>query len=270
MNCQELRDLIPDYLTKQLSTDALRLFEAHLMGCDDCRSELEQMESAWMKLGKLPDAEPGPRLRSRFYAMLEEEKRQLKQAEREPWLKRLENWINTWWPRRPMQQLATAAVLLVIGVAAGFGLKAGTGGNGDLVQLRDEVEQMRQMVSLSLLNQSASSERLRGVNWSTRVNKPSDALLTSLTNTLESDPSVNVRLAAVDAMSMFRDQPGVVDAAAHAISQEPSPMVQIALIDLLIAIQEKKALEALRNFIALQNVDSTVKQYAQERISTIM
>jgi hypothetical protein len=69
---------------------------------------------------------------------------------------------------------------------------------------------------------------------------------------------------------MFRDQPGVLDAATQAISEESSPMVQIALIDLLIAIQEKKALEALRNLIELNKTNPTVREYAQDRIRLVM
>lgn len=270
MNCLELREMIADYLTMQLADDELRRFEAHRTGCEKCRLRVEQMESAWLKLGKLPEAEPSPQMRSAFYTMLEEEKRKLRHTSKKSFLERCENRINSWWPSRPALQMAMATLFLVVGAMAGYELKNGNGGNGDLVQLRDEVQQMRQMVSLSLLNQNASSERLRGVNMSTGINQPSDALLTSLTNTLESDPNVNVRLAAVDALTMFRDEPGVVDTAVQALSQESSPMVQIALIDLLIVIQEKRALEALRNFIQLKNVDPTVKEHAQEQISVVM
>jgi anti-sigma factor RsiW len=269
MNCQECRDWIPDYLTKRLTADQLRLFEAHVAGCDECRSQLEQMESAWIKLGELPDAEPGPQVRSRFYAMLEGEKRRLRWEERGSLLKRLEKRIYSLWPRRPALQMATAASFLLIGLTVGIGVKS-AGEEGDLVKLRGEVEEMRQMMTLSLLKQSASSERLRGVNLSTEVDEPSDALLTSLKNALDSDPNVNVRMAAVDALAAFRDKPGVLDAVAQALTQESSPLVQIALIDLLIEIQEKKALEALRNFIRLKNVDPAVKEHAQDGISVVM
>lgn len=270
MNCQELRDLIPDYLSGQLVTEALRLFESHLMDCENCRSELEQMESAWVALGDIPDEEPGPELRGRFYAMLEGEKRRLARAKRGSLLKRAEIWVDSWWPRRPAIQMAMLAVFLVVGLAIGTGLEPGRRGDGEVAQLRDEVEQMHQMVSMSLLGQESSSERLRGVNWSTKVSEPSEAFLESLTNTLQSDRSVNVRLAAVDALSLFRDEPGVVEALTSALSQETSPTVQIALIDLLTAVQERKALEALRDFVDTQNVIAPVKEHAERRISDFM
>jgi anti-sigma factor RsiW len=267
MKCQGLRDSIPDYLAGELPRDALKEFEAHLMECDDCRAELTHAESTWVALGQLPDEEPSPEIRGRFYAMLEDEKRRLARAERESWLKRVEGWLNSWWPRRPAIQMAMVTVCMVVGLAAGGRLNTGAPDNGEFTQLRDEVQQMHQMVSLSLLGQDSSSDRLRGVNWSTRVAEPSDALLSSLRNTLGSDPNENVRLAAVDALALFRNEAGVVDALTQALTQETSPTVQVALIDLLIAIQEKKSLEALKNFIETKDAIPSVKEHAENRIS---
>jgi len=266
MKCRELRDLIPDYVAGQLSPEALERFEAHRVECDDCRAEVEEAESVWMSLGELPESDPGPGLRSRFYAMLEEEKRRAGKH----WLERVDDWLQAWWPRRPAVQMAMVVAFLAVGLAAGSRIETGPRGDGEVAQLRDEVQQMHNMVSLSLLGQNSSSERLRGVNWSARVAEPSDILLSTLTNTLNSDTNENVRLAAVDALGLFRDEPGVVDALAHAISQEASPTVQIALIDLLIEIQEKEALEALRNFVKMQNIIPPVKEHAQSRISDVM
>jgi hypothetical protein len=266
MNCQELREMIADYLAGKLSPDDLRRFEAHRMECEKCRVELEESESAWTSLGQLPDEVPGPELRGRFYAMLESEKRRIARAERRAWLKRLDSWLGSWWPRRPVVQMGMAAVLLVVGFAVGSGLEPAPEGDEEVAQLRTEVRQMQEMVSMSLLGQSSTSERLRGVNWSARVDNPSDALLTSLENTLESDPSVNVRLAAVDALGFFRNEPGVVEALTNALAHETSPTVQIALIDMLTVIQEKKALEALRRFVDSQRAIPSVKEHAEKRI----
>jgi len=272
MNCNDLRNLMTDYLAGQLSPESLREFESHRSECADCRAELEQMESVWVSLGDMPDREPGPGVRSRFYSMLEDEKRRVARAERKSWMKRIDEWLASWWPRRPAVQMAMVVAFLVVGLAAGSRLDTGTAAtpNGEIAQLRGEVEQMQQMVSLSLLNETSTSERLRGVNWSTRVAEPSDALLASLTNTLESDPNENVRLAAVDALALFRDEPGVVDALTAALAQETSPMVQIALIDLMTVIQERRALEALRGFIETNNIDPSVKEHAKNSINDFM
>jgi anti-sigma-K factor RskA len=267
MKCTDFRELIPEYVAGELIPEMRRQFDAHRMECRDCRAELEQTEALWMSLGEMPEEEPGPGLRSRFYAMLEDEKRRVARGSR---AERIDAWLRAWWPRRPVVQLAIVISFLVLGLGGGSALEMRRGRDGEVARLRDQVQQMHQMVSLSLLGQQSSSERLRGVNWSARVTEPSETLLASLTSTLNSDPSENVRLAAVDALALFRNQPGVVDALTRALSEEDSPIVQIALIDLLTVIHEQKALDALRSFIEMKDVLPPVKQHAQERITDFM
>ena len=269
MNCEALRELIPDYLTGQLTPETLQEFEAHVRECAGCQAELKQMESAWVNIGRLPQEEPTPALRGRFYSMLEREKRLASEAEREPWFNRLEGWLALWWPRRPALQLASAVLLLIAGLFLGSRINPGANRSAEIAELRNEIRQMHQMASLSLLDQDSPSERLRGVNLSTALAEPSDALLTSLTHTLKEDPNANVRLAAADALLHFRDEPGVLDAAMDCLAQEPSPMVQVALVDLLIAIQEKRALEALKNFIQVRDINPSVREFAESRIGDL-
>ncbi|UCH85882.1 MAG: HEAT repeat domain-containing protein [Candidatus Latescibacterota bacterium] len=267
MTCKDLQDSIPDYLAGALSSDELGHFHGHLAECESCRMELEQTQSMWRTLGELPDEEPSPRLRSHFYSLLEEEKRRVAKELRDPWPRRLEAWLNSWWPRRPAVQMAMTAALLIVGVIVGRGIQSAPETDVEFQQLQTEVQQMHEMVSLSLLNGNSSSDRLRGVNWTSRVDQPSADLLESLMNTLDSDPNENVRMAAVDALGRFSDQPVVVDVLTGSLSRETSPMVQIALIDLLIAVQEKKALEALRDFVEMQSVVPEVRAHAEKGMS---
>ncbi|MBU1699564.1 MAG: HEAT repeat domain-containing protein [Candidatus Eisenbacteria bacterium] len=270
MNCKRIQELIPDYLAGQIPSDELHLFESHLSQCETCRLELEYMEKTWVELADFPDEEPSPDLRGRFYPMLEAEKRRLGESANTSWWRRLELWLEAWWPRRPAVQLMMTAAVLMVGMAAGSRFNAGEGSKEELAHMRSEIQQMNQMVSLSLLSQDSSSERLRGVNWSTRVDVPSTRLLTNLTRILNSDPNENVRLAAVDALTFFPHESGVLDALSLALSQESSPMVQVALIDFLIALQEKKALEALKIFITKPDVSPSVKKHAESKIHALL
>jgi HEAT repeat protein len=255
---------VPDYLAGRIAPEVLRRFEAHLAVCESCQHELRQFEATWTALGGLPDEEPSPALRSRFYTMLEDEKRTLARAARPAWPQRFAAWAVACWPRRPAAGLAVSLGLMAVCFVAGWGARPREGGSDAVAELRAEVQQMNQLVSLTLLSQESPSQRLRGVNWSTRVRRPSPDLLTSLTATLTSDSNENVRLAAVDALGAFRDEPGVFDALAHSLSQETSPLVQIALIDLLVALREAKALDALNRFLAERDAAAPVKQHAAE------
>src|SRR5438128_11544340 len=72
-----------------------------------------------------------------------------------------------------------------------------------LAQLREEMSSMKQLVTLSLLQQQSASDRLRGVEWSCRLAQPDEHVLSALLRALDSDPNVNVRLAAIDALHRF-------------------------------------------------------------------
>jgi anti-sigma factor RsiW len=70
--CQELVELVTDYLEGRLPPTEQRRFEAHLALCRGCRAYLEQMRQAVRALGRLPeesiDAEVKQRLLSAFRA----------------------------------------------------------------------------------------------------------------------------------------------------------------------------------------------------------
>ena len=266
MDCKHIEDLFHDYLNGRLDPAVRKTVDSHLATCETCRLALEQMGLVWQTLGELPDEEPSPALRSRFYAMLEAQKRGVQEArEKVPWRERLEAWLGLWWPQRPAVQFALSAALLIVGLFVGSQIQGG----GQVGQLREEIQDMRQMFTLSLLNQSSSSERLRGVSWSTRVDRPDESLLSALLNTLNADPNVNVRLGAVDALMLFSSRPGVRAALIESLSRQTSPLVQVAIIDLLVQIREKRSLEALRNLIQDEHVDPSVREYAQESIQEL-
>ena len=56
MNCEEIGELLPDYLQGRLSTDHAKVVEKHLAECATCGEEA----ALWKKLALLPShARPG-------------------------------------------------------------------------------------------------------------------------------------------------------------------------------------------------------------------
>ncbi|MDQ6670385.1 MAG: zf-HC2 domain-containing protein [Chloroflexota bacterium] len=53
--CQELVELVTDYLEGRLPPPEQLRFEAHLAGCRGCRTYLEQMRQTLRALGKLSE-----------------------------------------------------------------------------------------------------------------------------------------------------------------------------------------------------------------------
>ena len=65
--------------------------------------------------------------------------------------------------------------------------------------MRGELRALRQDVALSMLQQTSASARLQGVSVGAQVARQDPEVLGALLQTLATDPSPNVRLAAVDA-----------------------------------------------------------------------
>ena len=52
--CQEMVELVTDYLEGALSAQDHARFERHIAGCEDCTTYLEQMRVTVRVLGRLP------------------------------------------------------------------------------------------------------------------------------------------------------------------------------------------------------------------------
>jgi hypothetical protein len=166
-----------------------------------------------------------------------------------------------WWFRHPAFQAAGAAAILVIGVATGYFARGRD--TSEVSQLRGEIYNMRQLVALSLLQQQNASDRLRGVNYAYRVEQSDPQVLSALLTTLNHDSNVNVRLAAVDAMRNFTDNPVGRKGLVQSLARQDSPLVQIAILDQIVELHEKSAMSSIQFLLSGQDVNPDVRQRAQ-------
>jgi anti-sigma factor RsiW len=242
MTCDEAKLHFAEYWSQSLSdADEIEL-EAHLGGCDACRAEAERLGALWRQLAPSSE-EPGPDLRGRFYEMLRGAGLQPARA-----------------TRPPLWQIAAGIALLVGGGLLGYGLRPK---DAELAQLREEVSSMRQLVALSLLQQQSASERLRGVSWAYRVEPSDSEVLTALLNAVNRDPNVNVRLAAVDALHAFGSSPAARSTVLSSLEKQDAPLVQVAIMDLLVDLNDREAEPVLQRMVQNVSTDAGVRQRAQ-------
>jgi anti-sigma factor RsiW len=64
--CQEVVELITDYLEGALSRSQRRRFEAHLAGCEHCTEYLQQMRATIRLTGRLRAEDLTPAMREEF------------------------------------------------------------------------------------------------------------------------------------------------------------------------------------------------------------
>jgi hypothetical protein len=236
-------------------------FAAHIASCEECRSEVSRICGLWQSLDLLPLEEPSSKLRDRFYEMLGAYRQGL--ASNPSRASRADSGANSggWW-RVPVWQLAAAVALLAVGMGIGYEVR-GDKSRPELAQLREEVTSMRQMVALSLLQQQSASERLRGVSWAYQAEPSDREVLGALVSAVNHDASVNVRLAAVDALRRFAASPETRRAVVDALPTQTTPLVQVALIDLLVDFKDRNAADALTKLAANREVNDGVRQQAR-------
>jgi len=264
MTCEKIQEKFADYLTGDLDEAGRGEVQAHILGCPACRGDLEDLTVVWAKLGVLPEEQPGGAVRTRFYAMLEEEKRKAAQAAGSR--SHVADWFSF---RRPALAASFSVLLLLIGLGAGWVLSAGRPGGESYARLSREVQDMRQQVALSLLSQPSASERIQGVGYTADVKNPSETTLAALFKAVDTDPNPNVRLAAVDALYLFRDRSGVHESLVRSLSIQTYPLVQVALIDFLVEVREAKAADALKKLIDAGELTPDVKKRAEQGLRQI-
>jgi predicted anti-sigma-YlaC factor YlaD len=271
MNCQEVRNQLPDLLRNDLEGGEAERVRGHLHSCPACWQEWSELHEIWTRLGILPEEQPSPELRRKFYRRLEESRREIATADRLSWKQGWRRFLPAWGLASPVMGLAAAALIVLAGF--GIGYVAGGRNREDSTRLQGlsrEVEQLQQQVSLSLLGQSSASARLQGLSMTARLQDPEPELLKTLLEVLDTDPSVNVRLSTVDALYLFVDRAEVRTALSASLTRQTSPLVQIALIDLLVSLKEKQAAVALRKLLNDDKIIPEVQKRAQLGISKII
>jgi hypothetical protein len=221
---------------------------------EDFRNELpDDLRSLWEKLDSIPEERANsPDMKIRFNAMVDAYQEKIDGSRR------------AWWPLQPAVQFFVAALLLIGGVIIGRSLAPSPPQqqSADVNQLRREVGDLREIVALSLMQQESATERLRGVSWSNQIDQPDGKVLSALLDTLMHDPNVNVRLASIDALRRFGERQVVRNGALQALSQQESPLVQVALIDFMVELREKESIRTLQKLADDDRIDETVRKRA--------
>ena len=155
-----------------------------------------------------------------------------------------------------------AAGLLVCGILFGRFLPQTGDSHTEMAQLRGQVENLHQMVALSMLQQQSPSARMRGVTYSEKIAQPDPQVLDALLQAVNHDSNVNVRLSAVDALQKFATEQEVARAMVNSIALQESPLVQIALIDMLVQLRARAIAPDLAQISKNMQMDEMVRQRA--------
>ena len=87
---------------------------------------------------------------------------------------------------------------------------------------------------------------------------------------IDNDENVNVRLMAVEALFNFADNPKVRIGLIKSITKQDSPIVQVALADIMVLLQEKGSIEELRKLLDKNNLNESVETKLRNSIKSLI
>jgi hypothetical protein len=282
MNCTTARDRLPELLLAPCARAEDADLRAHLAACPDCRSEQASLQRALDALEAAPGPPPSPRLRQAVRAAIEAAKRAQRAALAQP--SRRARPALAPFARRPWRRLLlplAAAGLVALGFIAGrrssspasslaatpIGTDAAN--RQDIARLNARLDAMSQVIASSLLPQRPGNERLQRVLAEGSAAPANRRVAAGLVESLALDPSVNVRLSALDALYAHADDPTVRASVVACLNREPSPLVQVAMIDFLVGARDRDATPEIRKLAADDKTDLDVRESARRALDQL-
>jgi hypothetical protein len=213
-------------------------------------------QQLWRELENLPqDAAPSQRLRRRFYDELEHADRRMHRRRR-------------WLTLISAPGLAAALGCVVVGVMIGLLLRSPAAPrHAELAQLQEQVAILNRNLVLDRLENDSPSKRLLGVIEASDLAGRDPEIMRALLERAVDDRVHSVRTAAIDAIGPRVGTPAVGDELMASLEKAESPLVQLALADLVLRYGNPKQLEQLLELSDHGRLHPDVAQHVKSSVS---
>ncbi|WP_299455905.1 HEAT repeat domain-containing protein [uncultured Microscilla sp.] len=279
MNKEHYKILMTEYLNGDIQPEQEAALKAYLEQNETGKSELFELKVLNDQLGQVQVPEPSEQMSANFYTMLETHKQEEKNKHS------LGAMLKNWWTNLNYHRFAYNLSYGIVGILVGaLGMyyfsqspnnsqsKANKNiGSLAVIQKKlNKMEEDQKRLISSLLEKKSASERLRAVNLTSNISVVDSKITKALLKTLNSDPNVNVRLTTVEVLGQFAARPEVRTGLIKSIAKQESPLVQIALIDVMVELQEKNSVKALKDLLKKQDLNEAVKGKAEQGIQILL
>jgi hypothetical protein len=272
MECSRYKEQITSLLTGSLEAGKQLELQNHLLNCSGCRTEFEATQKVWNLMGEFPVPSPSSGMQTNFDRMLGDYKLEL--GSKKVSIKIFFDRIKDLWRVHPLLQFACSLLLLVLGVSFGYFSHQNPQikylENKKIDSLSSQVLEMKQMIMLSLLENPSASERMRAVSYTDQISSVNKKVIDALITTLNEDANVNVRLVTLETLVKLSADPGVREGLVQSIAQQESPLVQSAIADAMVKLQEKTAVRSLQTLLHKKNLNGMVRIKIEETIHRLI
>ncbi len=251
-----LEGLLIDYIDGSCTNAERREVDELLKSEESARALYAQLTQVIRAMDTSPVPQPSHRLQERFKKMLDAESGESAQGRK-------------FFITPTFYRVAAAVALLVIGGGTGYWISRQQLQKDELMAMKQEMEETRNLVISLMSNEYSASQRLQGVQaalTSTSNSVPDDHIVHALIKAMTSDQNTNVRLAALEAFIRFREEPGVRTTLIESLSTQTDPLVQMAIIQLMVEMKEKDSLPQLRELTEDENFIQSVRDEASAAV----
>lgn len=260
MEKARIQELISKYNADQASASEVKEIEQLLESGQIDLDELHEVQKMDRAVAKISFPEPGADLDHRFYQMLALEKGS----------KSSFSWREFFsWPQLA-PKLALASVMLIVGIGIGYLMKPESPANAQLAEVSQQVVDLKEMMMLSMLEKESPTERLKAVSLTSEMNSASQKVTNALLETLNNDENLNVRLAALDALKPYARNGEVREALIRSIANQDSPLVQVALAEMMAQLQVKSSVKELQKILKSDKTPEDVKSRIKQSIDVLI
>lgn len=268
MKCD--KGLVSHWLNNQMTEAERKEFELHVSECAACQQEVNEAKKVLNLMKQINTPEPSSNMEVRFQGMIDTYKQSVEERN-SSWNGFLNN-LYQHFTFRPKFQLTYSIVLLTLGIAIGylfFNKDSKDNSKEQLAALSSKVEDMRQIMMMSMLENPSASERLKAVSYTEEIINVNTEVIDALFLTLNGDPNVNVRLVTLEALTKYSNNPAVREGLVQSIVQQESPLVQSALADVMLKLQERKSVESFKVLLKKKDIVHPVKNKIEQTINKL-
>ncbi|MBV6645928.1 MAG: HEAT repeat domain-containing protein [Cyclobacteriaceae bacterium] len=252
MTEEKARQLWMDYLSGTLEVGQQSLLMEFLNKHQDLHQELLEDERIWEQLSQIPTPVPSKLMDEKFEAQLQgyimaQSTRKMGFEGLQPFFA----WLAKGWQ--------VGLVALVFGFGLAWLMPNSHADSDQLSALQVEMQDMKRMMMLTLIEQPKAQERIKAVSIARELPTADQKVINMLASTLNSDPNVNVRLAALSSLERYWKVPEARQVMIMAIGNQESPVVQSAIADTMLALREKSSVQELEKLLNGKTIDEGVK-----------
>jgi len=260
MEKKKIEELIAKYNEGLADPSELQIIESLIESGELDLAQLDSLNQIEERFMKMESPSPSMNLDDKFYTMLAAEKvRQRSNI----FSFSMPNW------QQFFTRYAFAMVLIVASFFVGYFIKSPSS-KTEVNELTEQVSELKELMMLSMLEKESATERLKAVSLTSEMDQVSQKVTTALFKTLNEDENVNVRLAALEALKAYVRDNTVREGLVQSIALQESPLVQLALAELMVNIQEKQSVKELQKLLKGNRTPKEVKAKIEESIKVLI